>query len=492
MKQRILAQPSERPLWQNYGFAVLTLAGALIARRLLDFQLHDTVPLATMYVGVAFAVWFGGWKPAAAVAIVGYIAALWWFWPPRYSFKLWESFGGFRTLLYFLSCFITIFLCESLHRARRRHAESEAKVRSILENMRECFCSVDDTWRVTAVNRSAEKGLGQPREKLLGRELWDILPEIAGRPAERDLRRTMSNRVPVQFETNALIPRVWHTVTATPELDGISIFFQDITASRAHLDHLERLVDDRTAALQRVISELESFSYTLVHDMRAPLRAISGFAEILADDHAEHLNPDGRGYLARIQKSAMRMDQLIVDILTYSQLSRGAIELRAIDLDRMLREMLHSDPELQPARADVRIEGPLPTIRGNEALVVQCFSNLLHNATKFVAPGVKPQIRISAQVNATVARVEVCDNGIGIHPEATARIFEPFRREHPAYDGTGIGLAIVRKVVDQMNGRVGVESQVARGSRFWVELKLEGQTPQPTPAADRAAAQALI
>jgi len=466
------------------------LIAALFARWLIDPYARDTMPLAALYVGVAFAVWFGGWKPATIIAVAGYVAALWWFWPPRHSFKLWESYGVGRTLLYFVSCFITIYLFESLHRAQGKHAASEARVVSILDNMSEGFCSVDGAWRIIAVNRSFEKCLGESRETLRTRLLWDVLPKTRGKPAEADLQRAMRERVAMQFETNAFVAGVWHAVTATPAFGGISIFFQDITANKAHLDQLERLVDDRTAALQRAVSELEAFSYTLVHDMRAPLRSISGFTEILSVDHAGQLNPDGKGYLARIQKSAMRMDQLIVDILEYSQLSRGKPELRSIDLDEIVREMIRSEPEFHSDKADIGIEGRLPKVRGNDALLAQCFSNLLHNAIKFVAPGVKPRIRVSAHVNAGLARVDILDNGIGIPPEATARIFEPFRREHPTYEGTGIGLAIVSKVVDQLDGRVGVESHVARGSRFWVELKLAGTTP--VAAGDRDVSRVLV
>ena len=129
-------------------------------------------------------------------------------------------------------------------------------------------------------------------------------------------------------------------------------------------------------------------------------------------------------------------------------------------------------------------------MRGNDALLTQCFFNLLHNATKFVAAGVKPRIRISSATVGQHARVEIRDNGIGVSPEAVARIFEPFQREHPhsAYEGTGIGLAIVQKVVEKLGGRVGVESQLGNGSRFWVDLPLA----KPAPSASGADARVLV
>jgi signal transduction histidine kinase len=228
----------------------------------------------------------------------------------------------------------------------------------------------------------------------------------------------------------------------------------------------------------------------LVHDIRAPLRAISGFAEILADDHMHQLDATGKSHIARIRHSAGRMDQLITDILAYSQLSRTKPELHPTDLGGILCDMLRSDPEFHHEKADIVIDGVLPTVRGNEVLLTQCFSNLLHNATKFVLPGTRPRIRIETETNAALTRVSIIDNGIGIPPEATARIFEPFRRENPNYDGTGIGLAIVQKVVEQLEGRVGVESKVGHGSRFWVELKVEKVAPSET--IERAAPRVLV
>jgi signal transduction histidine kinase len=307
------------------------------------------------------------------------------------------------------------------------------------------------------------------------------MPAAVGTPFETELRRAVRENTVVQFESDAIAPGRWHAVTASPAGSELSLFFQDISDTRAHLHELERLVDDRTAALQRLVADLETFSYTLVHDMRAPLRSISGFAEILAVDHAAGLDPEGQRHVARIRKSATRMDQLIMDILAYSQLSRGQPELRAIRLDDTLREILRAHAEFQPEQAEIEIETPLPVVRGNDALLTQCFFNLLHNATKFVAQGVKPRVRITGTVVGNVARIEIVDNGIGISPEAVARIFEPFHREHSHYEGTGIGLAIVRKAAEQLGGRAGVQSQPGQGSRFWLELPLAKATLTSSP-----------
>lgn len=467
------AGPSlERPAWVAYGLGLLFLAAALLIRALLDPLLGESVPLATVFLAVLFTTAFGGWKPAVLVTVLGFVASTLLFVAPRLSFKALDAVGLARLAIYVVSSGALITLVSSLRRARQRHAEAEARVVAILETMREGLLSVDAAWRITAVNRSGENTLGRPRASLQGQTLWHSLPGLSGAPAEAALRQAMQEQATVQFETNAIAPPAWHAVTATPIDRGLSIFLHDITAAKAHVEQLERQVGERTAALREVVTELEAFSYTLVHDMRAPLRSISSFAELLAVDHASQLDAEGRGYLERIRNAAVRMDRLITSIMKYSQLARTRPELRSVDLHHVVADIIESETCFHGDRADVAMVGVLPVVHGNEALLTQCISNLLHNATKFVAPGVKPRIRISARVEAGVAHIDIADNGIGIAPEAAERIFEPFRREHPGYDGSGIGLAIVRKVVTLMGGRVGLESSVGQGSRFWIELSL--------------------
>ncbi|MBL9212802.1 MAG: DUF4118 domain-containing protein [Opitutaceae bacterium] len=483
------ARPAlERPAWLGYLAGILLMATALGLRALLDPILGNNVPLAMLLIAVLFATAIGGWKPGVMVAVVGYALASYLFVSPRYELKLGDSLGGARLTIYALSSAAIIGLFYHLRRAQQRHAASEARVLAILETMREGFLSIDGTWKITSVNRSGEAILRRPRAEVLGRTIWEAIPSLQGKPVEAALRQALRDQTVVSLETDTLAPQAWHAVTLTPTAGGLSIFVQDITATKAHVEQLERQVSERTAALQSLVSDLEAFSYTLVHDMRAPLRSISSFAELIAVDHPGQLDTEGRGYLERIRKAAARMDRLITAIMNYSQLARQKPELRPVDLHQLVQEILESDPAFQGDKADIGIVGVLPFVRGNESLLSQCFVNLLHNAIKFVAPGVKPRIRISAQIDGATARVDVTDNGIGIAPDAAERIFEPFRREHPGYDGTGIGLAIVRKVVACMDGRVGIVPAAGQGSRFWIELKLSAPPGAMGPSGTGAAA----
>ena len=248
----------------------------------------------------------------------------------------------------------------------------------------------------------------------------------------------------------------------------------DISARKAFQDELERQVQERTQRLEETIGEMEAFSYSVSHDLRAPLRAIEGYANALVADYRDRLDVQGRNWLDRVSRSAHRLDSLIQDVLAYSRVAKDEIELAPIDLAALVEDIIAATPELQPPHASIVVETPLHPVLGHEAYLTQCITNLLANAVKFVAPGIVPDVRIRSERVGRKARVWFEDNGIGIDPAHYDRIFQIFGQVYPEgnYPGTGIGLAIVRKAVQRMNGDIGVESRLGAGSRFW--LLLEG------------------
>jgi PAS domain S-box-containing protein len=258
--------------------------------------------------------------------------------------------------------------------------------------------------------------------------------------------------------------------------------FLDITARKESEERLESLVAERTAKLRELVGELEHFSYTITHDMRAPVRAMRAFAQAIYDPEEECSDEERRGFVRRIIAGAERLDALIADALDYSKAVREELPLEPVDVGRLLRGMMDSYPEFQAAHADIHIQGGIPLVLGNRAGLTQCFSNLLSNAVKFVKPGAKAQVQVRAEyVNGDgkrgpgdpsgAVRIWVEDQGIGISKAMLPRIFGMFSRGASPQAGTGIGLALVRKVVDRMGGKVGVQSQEGQGSRFWVELR---------------------
>jgi signal transduction histidine kinase len=236
---------------------------------------------------------------------------------------------------------------------------------------------------------------------------------------------------------------------------------------------LETLVADRTTALRETVGELESFSYSIAHDMRAPLRAMAAFARLVQTDHGEQLDETGKGYLERIVSASQRLDSLITDVLSYSTITRQNLELHPVDLEKLLKEAIHDQPEFQPPRAEIEIRTPLPRVIAHESLLMQCVTNLLSNAVKFVLPGVVPRVTVRSELVGQNVKLSFEDNGIGISPPDKERIFALFARVNAAadFEGTGIGLTIVRKAAERMGGKVGVESEPGQGSRFWIQLK---------------------
>lgn len=237
-----------------------------------------------------------------------------------------------------------------------------------------------------------------------------------------------------------------------------------------HNRELDELVARRTTELQNTVNDLEHFSYTITHDLRAPLRAMHGFAAMLEADCREQLSPESQDYLRRITTAAARMDRLITDALSYSGAVRQEFTLEPIEPARLLRGMIESYPMFQAPAAEIVIEGELPRVLGNEAALTQCFSNLLGNAVKFVAPGTVPHVRIAGVRDNGRVRLMFHDNGIGIPEASRSRLFAMFQRLNKSYEGTGIGLALVKKVAERMGGRVGVNSRNGSGSCFWLEL----------------------
>jgi signal transduction histidine kinase len=271
------------------------------------------------------------------------------------------------------------------------------------------------------------------------------------------------------------------------------------TANRRLADQageLKRLVAERTEKLRETVADLEGFSYSVAHDMRAPLRGMQGFAQILLDEHADQLDATARSYLDWIASSAVRMDLLIQDVLNYTRVMRSEALLASVDLDKLIRDIIATYPKWQPPKAVIQIEGPLPSVLGHEGFLTQCVSNVLSNAVKFVAPGVTPHIRIWAEERSPtptptpwppvegkpaaaskneepVIWVWFEDNGIGIAASDRSRIFRMFERINPAdkFEGTGIGLTIVRKAIQRLGGRIDFESEPGKGSKFWMELR---------------------
>lgn len=234
---------------------------------------------------------------------------------------------------------------------------------------------------------------------------------------------------------------------------------------------LEKTVEHRTARLRETIGELEHFSYSITHDMRAPLRAMHGICELLLNEYGDKIDLTGRNYLERIVRAASRMDHLILDALDYSRAVRAELPLEPIDPVPLLRSIIESYPQFNSGQVTIELPVQSHRVLANKAALIQAFSNILNNAVKFVRPDQPPRIKIWPEDRGKVIRLWFEDNGIGIPAHQLDRIFQMFHRISAEYEGTGIGLALVKKVVERMRGRVGVISELGKGSQFWIELE---------------------
>lgn len=240
-----------------------------------------------------------------------------------------------------------------------------------------------------------------------------------------------------------------------------------------HAKQLEGLVAARTAELTATNRQMEAFVYSIAHDLRAPLRSMQGFSTMLLAEAGAVLSTTGQSYAARINKSAGFMDALLMDLLHFSRISQQQVELIAVDLERVVTSVLaRLQNDIQETQAQVDSSGPWPVVLAHEATLVQVLFNLVSNALKFVTPDTRAVVRLRAETRGKFIRVWVEDNGPGIDPDHQAQIFKIFTRlDGEKYAGTGIGLAIVQKGIERMGGRMGVESALGQGSRFWFELR---------------------
>ncbi len=378
---------------------------------------------------------------------------------------------------------------EALERggAIRDLRESEQRFRFMAESMPQKIFTARPDGTVDYCNRQWLQFAGRPFEQIGG---WGWAEMVHPDDRDETVRRWKhALRAGEMFELEQRFLRHdgtirWHLSRAVPMRNedgtvsmwiGSNTDITDIIEAREILtqrgEELERIVGERTASLREAVEQMEEFSYSVAHDLRSPLRSMHGYAQALLDDYRDKLDDTGQEYLRRIISASGRMDRLTLDILSYSKVSRASVELQRVSLDRLASECVTQFVNL-PQKAEIVIERPLHDVMGHEPLLMQVVSNLIGNAVKFVASGTTPRVNVRTQKREDEVSLWIEDNGIGIAPDHQERIWGVFERAHvrAGYEGTGIGLAIVRKAVERMGGKIGVESDGRTGSKFWITL----------------------
>jgi PAS domain S-box-containing protein len=372
---------------------------------------------------------------------------------------------------------------------------SERQLSLIYENISDVLFYLavegEDRYRFITVNKAFLKVTGLQAGQVEGKPVLEVIPPPAHKLVLGNYRKAIQTKKAVRWEEISEYPagRKYGEVSVIPIVDADGSVthligtVHDITERKQSEEQiqklnadLERRVLERTIQLETLNKELESFSYSVSHDLRAPLRAISGFSEIISRRHRDDLNEEGRHYVDNIVQASERMGRLIDDLLTYARLGRTGVRVEPVSLKRLLKDIQRNlQVRLVETGGRLNLPEDLPTVRGDQTLLMQVFTNLLENALKYTRAGAPPQIWLTYTLEDEHIVVQVRDNGIGIPAEYQEKIFNMFQRLHTEeeYPGTGIGLASVKKSVELLGGSVWVESKEGEGSTFFVRLPRE-------------------
>lgn len=336
--------------------------------------------------------------------------------------------------------------------------------------------------RIVFVNDAFERRTGYSREEVIGRSPRFLQGARTLRPELDRIRKAMEQWQPVRAELvnyTKAGEEFWLEIDIAPIADATGWFThwvaveRDVTERKVAEEEILRLnailedrVRQRTELLSAANQELEAFSYTISHDLRAPVRALDGFSEVLLADFGDSLPPEAQHYLKSIRRSARRMGLLIDDLLAFARLGRLELSRQPIDHGSLVREVVAELASTYPGRESQVHVGPLPASLGDLALVRQVWANLLSNALKFSSNVADPRIEVGCETLAGELAYFVRDNGAGFDPRYAGRLFDVFQRLHAEteFEGTGVGLAIVKRIIERHGGRVWAKGELGRGA----------------------------
>jgi len=347
---------------------------------------------------------------------------------------------------------------------------------TILESIDDAFFAVDKNWIVTYWNKMAETVLLTPKETILHHNLWDVFSGSVGSESYKKYHEAVETGQAAHFEDYYPVLEKWYEISAYPASTGLSVYFKDKTerkASEIRLKELNANLEKHIKELAISNAELEQFAYVASHDLQEPLRMITSFLTQLERKYGNVVDDKGKQYIHFAVDGAKRMRQIILDLLDFSRVGRMEDDLEEVDFNKLVNEILvlYRKP-IEELQAIINIDN-LPVMPTYKTPVRQVFQNLISNSLKYHNKNGPPVITISCRETKTQYQFGVKDNGIGISSDYFDKIFIIFQRLHnkDEYSGTGMGLAIAKKIIENLGGKIWVESRESEGATFYFTLK---------------------
>lgn len=371
-------------------------------------------------------------------------------------------------------------------RAEEALTEERNLLRTLMDNLPDSVF-VKDTQSRFILNNAAHRAiLGKATlAEVVGKTDFDLFPSELATQYYADEQQVIRSGEPLlnreEPTVDAAGRHLWYLTTKVPLRDsqgktiGTLGICRDITERKRTEESIRALNQDlhqRAVALEAANKELEAFSYSVSHDLRAPLRAIDGFSRILTEEHMAQLDAQAARYLQKVRDNAQRMGLLIDDLLAFSRLSRQALKIQSVAVGEVVQQALHDLHSEQDGRQIDLIIGDLPECQADPALLKQVYINLISNALKYTRKRERARIEIGFCEQNSETVYFVGDNGVGFDMQYASKLFGVFQRLHSAqeYEGTGVGLAIVQRIVNRHNGRVWATGQVDQGATFFFTL----------------------